>query len=142
MVVETSRKKIKANPEFYLGKMAARFKPFQSNRNYTWTGFKDAGHHKRHEFVIVFILTTKKSLEQLQQEIRETSKKPNYIAFMGKEDLEQRIARMERDYGSLEFKKYIPTSSYDNFLHFLNPKHNHDENAWIYKVNSFKMDLD
>ncbi|MCZ6899062.1 MAG: glycosyltransferase family 39 protein [Bacteroidetes bacterium] len=142
VVMETSRTKLKANPEFYLGKMAARFKPFQSNRNYTWTGFKEAGRHLSGDFVLVFTLTTKKSLEHLQLEIKETGKRPNYITFLGKENLELRIERMVRDYGSLEFKKYIPASDYDNFLHFLNPKHNHDENAWIYKVKEFKLDLD
>ena len=142
VVMETSRKKLKANPEFYLGKMAARYKPFQSNRNYTWTGFKEAGRHLSDDFVLIFTLTTKKSFEQLGLEIKETGKRPNYIAFLGNDNLEQRIARMEREYGSLEFKKYIPTSVYDNLLHFLNPRHNHDENAWIYKVKQFKLNLD
>jgi len=142
VVMETSRKKLKANPEFYLGKMAARYKPFQSNRNYTWTGFKETGRHLSDDFVLIFTLTTKKSFEQLGLEIKETGKRPNYIAFLGNDNLEQRIARMEREYGSLEFKKYIPTSVYDNLLHFLNPRHNHDENAWIYKVKQFKLNLD
>ena len=59
---------------------------------------------------------------------------PNYVFFYGKEDLENRIVRVERLLGNrLQFAHQIDPSLLDMILHILNPKHNINLTSFIYK---------
>ena len=60
---------------------------------------------------------------------------PNYVFFFGEENLPQRIQNLENllDF-RLEFDKRFDPSMMDYILHKLNPKHNLNLTAYIYKV--------
>jgi hypothetical protein len=75
------------------------------------------------------------SIEQLQTEITASGKpKPNYVIMAGNHDFGQRLARLKTLFPSLTAETVVTTSFVDNLAHWLNPKHNQNENWYIYSI--------
>ena len=60
---------------------------------------------------------------------------PNYVFFFGNDDLQTRVARVEKLLNTrLECEKIISPSIMDDILHRLNPAHNLNLTSAIYKI--------
>lgn len=70
-----------------------------------------------------------------QEEIAKGDKPvPNYIIMAGNQQLDERVNRLKTIFPSLTAVTSIQTSFVDNLAHWLNPKHNQNEDWYIYKI--------
>lgn len=134
IVIETSDDGVSTPPLFYLGKLAVNYTDFTQNNYNTWTPFKGTDQQLPESIIKVFTRGTEKPLLQLEEEISSLKGQPNYFVFVGKENLNERIANIEEIYNGLTFVKSIDASLYDKVLHFLNPRVHADEYVNIYKI--------
>ena len=73
------------------------------------------------------------------EELRETlfrydpAKRPNYVVFYEKENLEQRVERFEKNVAALEREKEFAPGNLDKLLHWLN-HHNKAEYLYVYRI--------
>lgn len=82
-----------------------------------------------------FVLPPSGSIEQLQTAIKTSAyPAPNYIIMAGNYDFDNRVNRLKILFPSLSAETIITTSFVDNLAHWLNPKHNQNENWYIYKI--------
>lgn len=83
-----------------------------------------------------YVLAADGDLNKLQDEIAKGDKPaPNYIIMAGNHHLEERELRLKTIFPSLTAETTIQTSFVDNLAHWLNPKHNQNEDWYIYKIN-------
>lgn len=134
ILIETSDDRVSTPPLYYLGKLAVHYRDYEENNYNTWTHFKEAGQQLPESIIKVFTKGTEKPFLQLEEEIRSLEGQPNYFVFVGKENLNERIASLEQIYNGLTFVKSIDASLYDKVLHFLNPRVHGDEFVSIYKT--------
>lgn len=67
---------------------------------------------------------------------KKRQKFPNYAVFYGKEDIEKRIGTFENAFGVRLFPEtVISPSLIDDILYKLNPRHNKNQTALIFKIN-------
>ncbi|NLO19639.1 MAG: hypothetical protein GX121_07170, partial [Ignavibacteria bacterium] len=60
---------------------------------------------------------------------------PNYIIMYGDSEQNERVEQIEQRFqGKLEFETEISSSFVDQIFYYLNPKHNKNETAFIYKL--------
>lgn len=60
---------------------------------------------------------------------------PNYIIMYGDNEQNERVEQIEQRFqGKLEFETEISSSFVDQIFYYLNPKHNKNETAFIYKL--------
>jgi len=57
----------------------------------------------------------------------------NYFVIFSDENLQEHLDSLSNYYGGLEKVFHSPPSLMDRTLHFLNPKYNHTNEAWVYK---------
>jgi hypothetical protein len=138
IVIETSDDGVSTPPLFFLGKLAVNYTDYTENKYNTWTPFKGADGQLPESIIKVFTKGTEKPLLQLEEEIISLRGQPNYFVFVGKENLSERIASLEKMYFGLTFVKSIDASLYDKVLHFLNPRVHADEYVSIYKIRQKK----
>lgn len=73
--------------------------------------------------------------DDLLKEIREGSRPaPNYIIMAGNQSMEERVGRLRAIFPGMTADTVITTSFVDNLAHWLNPKHNQNENWHIYRI--------
>jgi hypothetical protein len=106
IVFETSEQTIQTPPLFYLGRQ-----------------------------VPTYPLPSARSVASLQVEIDGAgSARPNYVVFMGQDQIQQRVARVSQLFPNLAFETRITPSPIDRLAHFLNPRHNVNLACDIYRV--------
>jgi hypothetical protein len=82
-----------------------------------------------------FVLPPDGDLKTLMDQILMSSRPgPNYIIMAGDQQMEERISRIKNMFPGLVKDTVITTSFVDNLAHWLNPKHNQNENWHIYKL--------
>jgi hypothetical protein len=82
-----------------------------------------------------YVLAADGDLSKLQEEIAKGDKPaPNYIIMAGNQQLDERVNRLKTIFPSLAAETTIQTSFVDNLAHWLNPKHNQNEDWYIYKI--------
>jgi hypothetical protein len=82
-----------------------------------------------------YVLPPEKDIHELENEIRTSGKPaPNYVIVAGNHDLDQRLSRLKTLFPNLTRETVIKTSFVDNLAYWLNPKHNQNENWYIYRV--------
>jgi hypothetical protein len=83
-----------------------------------------------------YVLPAGGDLVQLEKEIKTSGKPaPNYVIMAGNQDFDLRVARLKTLFPGLKEETVITTSFVDNLAHWLNPKHNQNENWYIYSIN-------
>ena len=60
--------------------------------------------------------------------------KPNYVLLSGGQHFEQRITRLKKLFPTLQQEVIIKSSFVDNLVYWLNPKHNRNEDWYIYSI--------
>ena len=83
---------------------------------YPWNNTTDVANERQH-------LLNKDSLDR-----------PNYIIFVGKENLQARVDTLDALYGGITFRKNIAPGGLDLLLNRLNPKYNSAEFLYIYQI--------
>ena len=82
-----------------------------------------------------YVLPPGGNMEQLKTEINTSGKPaPNYIIMAGSHDFEKRLAVIKTLFPLIKKETVVTTSFVDNLAHWLNPKHNQNENWYIYRV--------
>jgi hypothetical protein len=82
-----------------------------------------------------YVLRTSDTIEQLKTEMQNSGKPaPNYIIMAGNENFDQRLARLKIVFPNLKQETVVTTSFVDNLAHWLNPKHNQNEDWYIYRT--------
>jgi len=77
--------------------------------------------------------TTAANIDSLPQAIMYRSQPPpNYIILTGNKDFENRLARLKKMFPLMKEEKVIKPGFVDNLAYWLNPKHNLNENWYIY----------
>jgi len=71
--------------------------------------------------------------EWIRKKILDKKNPTNYIAFYGKENLENRLARFDEINFNIKYITRIEPGFLDKTLHYLNPK-NRNETVYIYKI--------
>jgi hypothetical protein len=106
IVFETSEQTIQTPPLFYLGRQ-----------------------------VPTYPLPSARSVASLQVEIEGAgSARPNYVVFMGQDQIQARVARVSQLFPTLAFETRIEPSPIDRLAHLLNPRHNVNLACDIYRV--------
>ncbi|MBC7948142.1 MAG: hypothetical protein H7Y42_09710 [Chitinophagaceae bacterium] len=83
-----------------------------------------------------FVMPPEGNIDTLENEIRTSGKPvPNYVIMAGSHDFDLRLARLKSLFPNLKEEIIITTSFVDNLAHWLNPKHNQNENWHIYSIN-------
>jgi hypothetical protein len=78
--------------------------------------------------------TGEKAVSQLEKEIKNSGKPaPNYVIMQGNQHFDQRLDRLQTLF-PLTMDTVITTSFVDNLAYRLNPKHNRNENWYIYRI--------
>ena len=78
--------------------------------------------------------TGEKAVSQLTNEIKNSGKPaPNYVIMQGNQHFDQRLFRLQTLF-NLTMDTVITTSFVDNLAYRLNPKHNRNENWYIYRI--------
>lgn len=78
--------------------------------------------------------TTDLANERLVLLDRDSLQRPNYIIFVGKENLQARVDTLDALYGGITFRKNIAPGGTDILLNKLNPKYNSAEYLYIYQI--------
>jgi hypothetical protein len=105
VVIETSEPKPTQPPLFYLGRD-----------------------------VPVYQLPATKGLEALGAEIASSQRgRPNYLVLMGATNVEARVLRLAPLFPDLALERMVAPSLYDRLLHRLNPRHNVNLTAYVYR---------
>ena len=82
-----------------------------------------------------FVLGPGEDINALQSEIQSSGKPPpNYVIMAGRHDFDRRLIRLKSIFPSLVEETTIKSSFVDNLAHWLNPKHNQNEDWYIYKI--------
>jgi hypothetical protein len=82
-----------------------------------------------------FVLPPDGDLKILMDQILMSSQPgPNYIIMAGDQQMEERVSRLKNMFPGLVKDTVITTSFVDNLAHWLNPKHNQNENWHIYRL--------
>jgi hypothetical protein len=82
-----------------------------------------------------YVLPVDGDIAQLENEIKTSGKPPpNYVIMAGNQNFDQRLARLKTLFPDLTRDTIITTSFVDNLAHWLNPKHNQNENWYIFRV--------
>ena len=75
------------------------------------------------------------SIEQLQTDIKTSgSPAPNYVIMAGSHNFDKRLTHLKTLFPSLSAETVVTPGFVDNLAHWLNPKHNQNENWYIYKI--------
>jgi hypothetical protein len=83
----------------------------------------------------LFQIESEADVQPVSQRVRFAEIQPNYAIFFGIEDIDARHARMENSFGrKLIFEKQIDPSFLDDVFFRLNPKHNKNQAAFIYRI--------
>ena len=86
-----------------------------------------------------FELPAERSINELENEIKNSGKaSPNYVILQGNQHFEQRLNRLKTIFPDLTRDTVITTSFVDNLAYKLNPKHNRNENWYIYRIEAGK----
>jgi len=76
-----------------------------------------------------------KPLEELREEIRGSGRAPpNRVVFVGERGLSDRVARLSSVLGELTLERTVAPSFYDWLLHRMNPRHNVNLTAYVYRT--------
>ena len=59
---------------------------------------------------------------------------PNYVIMSGKRYFDQRLTRLKKLFPGLRQEVIIKSSFVDNLAYWLNPRHNKNEDWYIYKI--------
>ena len=62
------------------------------------------------------------------------SEYPQYVLFYGNDNLELRVAEMQKHYPDLTFEKHIDQSLLDDLLYKANPRFNQNMDFYIYRT--------
>lgn len=82
-----------------------------------------------------YVLPVDGTIEQLQTDIQTSGKpKPNYVIMAGNQHFDQRLTRLKTLFPGLKQETVVTTSFVDNLAHWLNPKHNQNEDWYIYRI--------
>ena len=82
-----------------------------------------------------YVLSADGNIEELQKEINGSGKpRPNYVIMAGSAHFDQRLSRLKTLFPNLKQETVVTTSFVDNLAHWLNPKHNQNEDWYIYKI--------
>jgi hypothetical protein len=81
-----------------------------------------------------YYFTGGESVDSLRNEIAMKGVAPNYVVMMNRKHFDERRERLRELFGDLEYCADIKPSIIDRVLFFLNPKHNVNEECWIYKA--------
>ena len=85
--------------------------------------------------VPVYLAWQGKPLEALRAEIEGSGRaRPNRAVFLGDRDLEGRVARLEGVLGRLSLEHTVAPSLVDDLLHRMNPRHNVNLTAFVYRT--------
>lgn len=76
----------------------------------------------------VFKITKWEELQKTTQ-----TENPNYVVIFSEDKLDEHLANLEKYMGEVKVIKYVKASLVDQTLHFLNPKHNKTNQAWVGK---------
>lgn len=60
--------------------------------------------------------------------------KPNYVILSGGQHFEQRLTRLKKLFPSIQQEVIIKSSFVDNLAYWLNPRHNRNEDWYIYSI--------
>ena len=83
----------------------------------------------------LFQIESDADIQPVAQQLRCAAVQPNYAILWGIEDVDARHARMENAMGQkLIFEKQIDPSFLDDVFYRLNPKHNKNQSAFIYRI--------
>ncbi len=66
------------------------------------------------------------------------SEHPNYIVFGESENLENRLAKIQKHFNDVTFETTIQPSYLDKIMHWLNPYGNENQTYFIYKLGNLK----
>lgn len=133
VLLEFGNHSMKQPPLFYLNRMAAEFHEYHFNRKRDWDEYK-TGKPLPQDFVMTYSLNYEKSLDSLRTELSLYPYQPDYVVVVGQKDMEERMARINSLYPSLQQETTITPSLYDRILHSLNPRIHKDEHVRIYKI--------
>ena len=136
VIVESSSRSVKQVPVYYLGRKAADYSDFEKGNILGMNHWKSNKKYLDEDIPFIFSIGAGKNVDDLEKEMLEVGKKPNYIIFKGTENLEPRQDRLQPLFPGQEFvlERTIEPSVFDILLHKLNPKKHRDETAFIYKV--------
>jgi hypothetical protein len=82
-----------------------------------------------------FQITNDEQLNKTKVAINNLAQKPNYVIFFGAEDLDKRIQQIESLVGfKLVLERRVEPSLLDYIFYKLNPKHNKNETAFLFKA--------
>jgi len=83
----------------------------------------------------IYTLPEKGGLDKLQSEISSgINPAPNYAILAGNNNLDKRLARLKTIFPDIHSEVIIKTGFVDNLAYWLNPKHNQNENWYIYRL--------
>ena len=83
----------------------------------------------------LFQIESETDIQRVAQQLRSAAVQPNYAIFFGIEDIDARHSRLENALGrKLAFEKQIDPSFLDEVFYRLNPKHNKNQSAFIYRM--------
>jgi 4-amino-4-deoxy-L-arabinose transferase-like glycosyltransferase len=87
-----------------------------------------------HRDVPVYALWAGKTMEALRADIPTGSPGPSHAVLMGTADLQARLRGLETLLPGLTLERTVTPSAYDRLLHWLNPKHNVNLTAYVYRA--------
>ncbi|MEL7001181.1 MAG: glycosyltransferase family 39 protein [Bacteroidota bacterium] len=135
IVLESERSSPKQPPVYYLGQNVVDYKDFQ-NDMLGYRAFRADQKYLDPDFKFVFSFGSEKTISQLETEMSEMNKEPNYVIFKGSKGFDQRMERVKKVFPNkvFSFVKEIEPSNMDKLLHFLNPKRHRNNTALIYHL--------
>jgi hypothetical protein len=120
LIEDSNRKSVKSMPLFYMEK---------------WVNMYKLPKYKEYEELEVtrrsnweHVITTPRYFQTDSAQI------PDYVLFVGKKRLDERVQRLQPFLPEMQYKKTIKAGILDRFLYKLNPKRNVNRNVYIYKV--------
>lgn len=135
IIIESERGRVKQPPVYYVGGFCVDYNEIETGELGLET-FKGGEASVEANVVMTFSFGADKTMEELQREMNSVDKKANYIIFKGDKNLEARKVRVLQLFPNkqLELQKEIQPSTFDQLLHFLNPRVHRDDVARIFKV--------
>lgn len=80
-------------------------------------------------------VTQEKPLDSLKKTLKDTARpRPSYVVYLGDANLQERIRMLKEIFPSQEFVKKINPSLMDAMLYAVNPRHNINQVAFIYRI--------
>ncbi|WP_068837223.1 glycosyltransferase family 39 protein [Pontibacter akesuensis] len=134
VVLEFGNHSVKTPPLFYLGRPSVVYDKYVIDEDMVWEEYLQGQKQLPENFVMVYTLNEDKTQQEFNEEITASPYKADYVAVIGTDDMEERMARLHEFYPNLKLDHTISPSLYDRVLHLLNPRVHKNEVVQIYEV--------